>query len=271
MRSPFPGMDPYIEARGLWGDFHQGLISAIKAVLARAAPRRYLVRTGERSYLVLIEEEGKKDYPFVADVKITSPERRGKTTKKKGDAALAEAEPTTEPLTMRALVQEEHREAFVEIYDTEPEQRLVTTIEVLSPSNKRSRTEGWDVYHRKRQCLLLGDVNLVEIDLLRGGQRMPMIDPWPKSPYTVLVARAKKPHACKVWPAYYQQPLPNIPVPLTKPDPDLSLNLQPMIDEIYELSRYSQSIDYAQPLTPPLAAKEVTWLQEQLRRVREGT
>ena len=46
MRSPFPGMDPYIEACGLWGDFHNRLISAIQDVLDEAAPDRYLVRSG---------------------------------------------------------------------------------------------------------------------------------------------------------------------------------------------------------------------------------
>jgi hypothetical protein len=124
MKSPFPGMDPYIEACGLWGDFHQSVIAEIKRGLARAAPERYLVRAAERSYL-----------------------------------------------------DEWHREAFVEIYEATPEQRLVTTIEVLSPTNKRPNSPGWDLYLRKRQSLMLGGVNLIEIDLLRGGQRLPMLDP----------------------------------------------------------------------------------------------
>ncbi|MGC8643010.1 MAG: DUF4058 family protein [Isosphaeraceae bacterium] len=44
MSSPFPGMDPYIEACGLWGDFHDGIISEIKNALAESAPERYLIR-----------------------------------------------------------------------------------------------------------------------------------------------------------------------------------------------------------------------------------
>ena len=63
MTSPFPGMDPYIEACGLWGDFHHDLISEIKHALAPAAPERYLVRAGERSYVVLVEQEGKTSRP----------------------------------------------------------------------------------------------------------------------------------------------------------------------------------------------------------------
>ena len=169
---------------------------------------------------------------------------------------------------MRAFIEEEHREAFVEIYEATPEQRLVTCIEVLSPSNKRPHTPGWDLYLRKRQSVLLGDTNLVEIDLLRGGQRMPMLDPWPESPYTILVARAKKYDLCQVWPVYFQIPSPSVPIPLAKPDPDILLDLQPMIDAIYQRSRYERSIDYSKPLNPPLDAAETAWLEKQLQAKR---
>jgi hypothetical protein len=178
---------------------------------------------------------------------------------------VAEPVLTVEPVLMRAFVEEEHREAFVEIYEATPEQRLVTSIEVLSPSNKRPHTPGWDLYVRKRQSLLLGDVNLVEIDLLRSGQRMPMLDPWPDSPYTVLVARARKYDMCQVWPVYFQMPSPSILVPLAKPDPDIPLRLQPMIDVIYQRSRYERSINYGKALTPPLHAAESGWLKQQLQ------
>jgi uncharacterized protein DUF4058 len=264
MRSPFPGMDPYIEACGLWGDFHNGLIFEIQDALAQVAPDRYFVRTEERSYVVLVGEEGKESHPFVPDVSVTT-ERRRKPSRKKGGTAVAEPVFDAEPVLMRAFIEEEHREAFVEIYESAPEQRLVTCIEVLSPSNKRRNTQGYDVYLRKRQSLLLGDANLVEIDLLRGGSRMPMLDPWPGSPYTVLVARAKKINFCRVWPAYFQIPTPSVPIPLAKPDPDILLDLQPMIDSIYRRSRYERSIDYSKPLNPPLEPAERLWLEGQLR------
>ena len=264
MKSPFPGMDPYIEARGLWEDFHTSLVYEIKLALARDVPDRYVVRAGERSYLVLVESEGKKDHPFIPDVSVKTPHRPKKGTKK-GSTAVAELAPEEGPVALRAFIEEEHREAFVEIYETDPGQRLVTTLEVLSPSNKRPGTPGWDLYQRKRQSLLLGGVSLVEIDLLRGGQRMPMLDPWPSSPYTLLLARAKKWGSCLAWPAHYRRPLPAIPVPLAKPDPDLSLSLQPLVEVIYQRYHYERSIDYAKPLTPPLDAADADWLEQQLR------
>ncbi len=263
MKSPFPGMDPYIEACGLWGDFHSHLIEKIGEKLADVAPDHYLVRTGERSYVVLVESEGKRSYPFLPDVRINAPRGRKKTPKK-GGTALAEPVGEAEPVTMRAFIQEMHRETFIEIYEANAGQRLVTSIEVLSPSNKRPGTEGWGLYQRKRQSLLLGNANLVEIDLLRDGQRMPMLDPWPDSPYTLLVARATT-QLCRVWLAHYRAPLPRIPVPLAEPDPDIPLEVQPMIDEIYQRFRYLRSVDYGKPLTPPLDAAETGWLKQQLQ------
>lgn len=217
MKSPFPGMDPYIETCGMWGDFHLGLISQIKQSFADTAPERYIIRSRYRTYWELDEE---------------------------------------------------HREAFIvisEFDDATREQCLVTCIEVLSPSNKRPGSEGWNAFQRTRQSMLLGGLNLVEIDLLRGGERMPMLEPWPKSPYTILVARPLKESTCRVWPASFQHALHPVHVPLADPDADLPMDLQPMIDAIYARGRYERSIDYRKPLTPPLNPDEAAWLQRQLR------
>jgi hypothetical protein len=79
MQSPFPGMDPYIEACGVWGDFHHSLIAQIHAALADAAPERYLVRTDVRSYKVLIESGANVERPFLPDVKIVTPKNGSKS------------------------------------------------------------------------------------------------------------------------------------------------------------------------------------------------
>jgi hypothetical protein len=141
MQSPFPGMDPYIEACGLWEDFHNHLIEQFAFQLAGVVPQRYVVRTGERSYLVLIESNGKASHPFLPDVGVTTPRGRKKSAKK-GGTALAESATGEKPHVLRAFIAEEHRERFVEIYATDLEMRLVTTVEVLSPSNKRPDSPG---------------------------------------------------------------------------------------------------------------------------------
>ncbi|HEY7327403.1 MAG TPA: DUF4058 family protein [Gemmataceae bacterium] len=269
MKSPFPGMDPYIESCGLWEDFHGHLIERVYEQIAQAVPDRYFVRSRERSYQVLIESEGKTKKPFAPDVKITSPASGKKPKKKSGGVAVAQPTTENEPLSLRAFIAEEHREKFVEIYEDDPdypEMRLVTTIEVLSPSNKRPGTEGWNEYHSKRYSALLGDVHLVEIDLLRGGRRPLMRDPWPNSPYVFLVGRSDQDLRCQVWRGYFDRPLPTLTVPLTRPDKDIPLNLQPLIDRVYQLGRYGHAINYSKPLKPPLRGAEATWVKEQLRQ-----
>jgi hypothetical protein len=261
MKSPFPGMDPYIEGCGLWGDFHDSLIADIKRALSDLLPERYVARSRERSYIVLVECEEKDERHFEPDIKVIGRglPRRGRSNG--GGVALANGD----SVAIRAFIEEDFTESFIEIYELEPKERLVTSIEVLSPSNKRKGTPGWKKYLRKRQALLLGKANLVEIDLLRGGTRMPMLDPWPESPYYVLVSRERSAPLCRAWPAHFDRPLPTIPIPLSKPDPDIALALQPLVDGIYERSRYDHSIDYARPLKPPLTEKQATWLKGLLR------
>jgi hypothetical protein len=266
MASPFPGMDPYIEARGLWEDFHAKLIGEIERAIASVLPERYVVRVGERAYVVLASSSGHEEYSIVGDVTVVAPrpgQRRGK-----GSSATAIAErlaAANGPAIMRALVETEFRERFVEIRELKPRHRLITAIEVLSPANKREDSPGWAQYLRKRQALLAGYANLVEIDLLRGGQRLPMEDEWPDSPYYLLVARKEEAPRCQVWRAHFMHPLEQIPVPLAPPDRDVPLPLQPLIEAVQARSRYDRDIDYRQPLRPALNAQEAAWLKTRLR------
>jgi hypothetical protein len=259
-------MDPYIEACRLWEDFHHTLITEIAKTLSSRLPENYFAMIGERGYVVLVESEGKKANPFQSDVGITTATSHGQRAP--GTAGAVAAEPSSEfqPVSMRPFVAEAFKEGFVEIYESNPEERvLVTCIEILSPSNKRRGTEGWDLYLRKRQALFLGEANLIEIDLLRGGSKMPMLDTYPKSPYTLLVSRRSTSPYGRVWPAHFQRPLPSIPVPLSTPDPDIALDLQSLVEAVYADRRYDRAIDYSKPLQPPLSAEESVWLQAQLQ------
>src|ERR1700722_2661081 len=116
MKSPFPGMDPYIEECGLWEGFHHHLIEDIYRTVAAALPRGYTVNTPARSYIVL-------------------------TQKGKGGAVVAETD-ETEAVPMQAFIAEACEESFVVIYAHREDRILVTCIEVLSPTNKRPDTEG---------------------------------------------------------------------------------------------------------------------------------
>jgi Protein of unknown function (DUF4058) len=269
MKSPFPGMDPYIESCGLWEGFHNRLISKIDETLAPILPQGYTIDTAVRSYVVLMEAEGKKERLAKPDVGVTEATPTKKPRKKKGGVGVAETSLIAASVPMRAFVAEKFEESFVEIYLEGEERVLVTCIEVLSPSNKRRGTEGWREYEQKRQALLLGRANFIEIDLLRGGQKMPMLDPWPDSPYTLLLSRMADSGYCRVWPAHFRHRLPEIPVPLASPDPDLTLDLQPLIDGIYSLGRYHERIDYTRPLSPALSEADADWVREALQNPKK--
>lgn len=90
MISPFPGMDPYIESCGLWGDFYGNLIHKLQEHLADTVPPRYLVRGGERSYVTLEETTGPTRHQMIPDVKITTSKERPKRSRPTSGLALAE-------------------------------------------------------------------------------------------------------------------------------------------------------------------------------------
>jgi len=259
-------MDPYIEASHLWEDFHNKLIGEIERSLSSLVPERYVVRTGERSYVALVQADDEDDRRLILpDVAVASSRRSRKAPRQaKGAAKVSAVQSKPGAVLMQALVKAEYREAFLEIRQLDPDRKLVTGVEVLSPSNKRPHTKGWRLYHRKRVAYLSGYANFVEIDLLRRGQRMPMINPWPDSPYYLLATYKRQPRHCYVGPASYAAPLPPLTIPLAPPDLDISLALQPLVDAIYARSRYSRDIDYLRPPTPPLSAAEHKWLDERL-------
>lgn len=269
MRSPFPGMDPYIEVCHLWEDFHIQLIAEISRTLSSVLPDHYVVRAGERSYVALAEvdmEEAKKR-SFLPDVAVASSRGSAKSARKpknSGGAVAVQTEPA--PVMMRRLVKEDYREPYLEIRQVDPEHKLVTGIEILSPSNKRPSTKGWRLYHRKRRAYLSGHANFVEIDLLRHGRRMPMVSAWPDSPYYLLVCRKKQAPRCAVYPAHLTKPLPSLPIPLAPPDADIPLDLTPLVAAIYAQSRYERDIDYRRPLDPPLGPEDQAWLEQRLRQ-----
>ncbi len=265
MKSPFPGMDPFIEAEGLWEGFHDRLIARIDDALARVLPEGYVMDIANRTYVVLVETESKNERSAKPDVSISERPSRKKRRTKNGGTAVAELPETVESVQMQAFIAEEFKETFVEIYAQREERYLVTSIEVLSPSNKRPNSEGWEQYERKRQAMLLGRANFIEIDLLRDGEKQPMLGPWPTFPYTLLVSRKNRAPHCRVFRGDFLRRLPVIPVPLRSPDPDLQLDLQPLIDTIYELGRYHEEIDYSRRLTPALSDAESSAVRELLK------
>jgi hypothetical protein len=264
-------MDPYIEAFGLWEDFQSKLIGEMERSLSSLVPDRYVVRTGERAYVAIGGPSGEEDHGFQPDVLLAGqfgPEAGGQTGTAFPAAGETETETETGPVLMQALFEAEFREVFLEIHLTRPERRLVTGIELLSPSNKRRGTKGCRLYHRKRQVYLRGLAHFVELDLLRHGRLMPMAGRWPESPYYLLVCRKQEAPRCTVWPAHFRHPLASLPIPLAAPDPDIALALQPLVEAVYARSHYDRDLDYRRSLDPPLGPVDEAWLENRLDDIK---
>src|SRR5713226_5149510 len=116
MKSPFPGVDPYIEVCGLWEGFHNRLVHKIDEVLAQILPSGYIIDTAVRSYIVLVESEGKAEHLAKPDVAVTEAADRKKPRKRKGGVAVAEPTDAADSVPMRAFIAEKFEETFVEIY-----------------------------------------------------------------------------------------------------------------------------------------------------------
>lgn len=258
MSSPFPGMDPYIEDPEIWGDFHAALATEIRIQLNKLIQPRYVARLiPHTTYEMVAIGETRSTRP---DVGVWMP--------KPPLGNVAQMVATVTPAPIRgSIIQEIPIELLsVEIRKTGT-MELVTAIEILSPVNKRVSHEAYSDYHRKRRELLRSSAHLLELDLLRGGERSPIQGEIPAAPYYVSLSRLEDRPSVEVWPIQLWDTLPILPVPLRQPDKDATINLDAAIAILYEQGGYATLIDYHRPPPPPKLSKEQNlWLDEYLHK-----
>ncbi|MFA0760473.1 MAG: hypothetical protein HZLCBSQH_000567 [Candidatus Fervidibacterota bacterium] len=256
MPSPFPGMDPYLEASEICVDFHSDLAAEIRTVLNRTMPRRYIAQVSPRVVYEVVEiGELRSARPDVGVYAQSEPSGIGSSE------AVATA---VAPVESVVAIEEPVRYYSVEIREVGT-MRLVTAIEILSPANKRSGSDARREYLDKRRAILRSSTHLMEIDLLRGGERMPLEKPVPKAAYYIVLSRIQKRPRVEVWPVQLWEKLPTIPVPLLPPDPDVPLDLNAIVASVYERGAYDRILDYRQPPPPPLTDEEAQWIDRWLR------
>ncbi len=252
MKSPFPGMDPYLELR--WSDVHSRLNIYASDALNPLLPPGLLAWSEERSIVASDEGELRDIAPDVSVLERGLVEPTWDTA----GVATAVAEIVCVHLRKREI-----KQRFLEIRDARSSGRVITVIEFVSPTNKR-RGDGLTKYQQKQQECRDADVNLVEIDLTRAGDRsliMPVdyLKQKDRTTYQAWVSRAgelEKGWACRL---PLTQRLPAVPIPLRPTDRDVLLDLQSVIDQIYEKGRYSEDIDYSEPLRPPSSMADAEW------------
>lgn len=220
-------LDPRLETRELWQDFHTRYIAALANHLSEALAPRYVAVVEDRVYSAW-ESEGQWCRPDVAVVR--APTHQLGSRREAGTSGLAR------PVIVPVAVRDEVTEHSVSIRT--PDGQLVTTIELLSPNNKRPGHEGRQAYLSKRSRLLQAGIHLAELDLLVEGERMPLARPWPACDRAVLIVRAHRLDKGELYPFRVDDPLPTIALPLREPDADYPLDLQAILEETWRRARY---------------------------------
>jgi len=254
-------MDPYLENPVFWAGFHANLCGRIQTALNLSLPEGYFAEIDEYVWLQAEEEDerlllGKPD-TFVTDK--NGAHSKSRKDEKVGVMVLA---PPVE-VTLPNAKKKKHR--FVKIVGPD-HATVLTVVEVLSPANKTKSGDGRK-YREKRDEYLGTGTSLVEIDLLRAGERMPLGKPTPPdADYYLFVCRGGAYPQAGVWPFTIRDAIPVLPVPLKPDDADVPLDLQSCVSEIYDTNRYSMRIDYTQPTTPALRPVEAGWATDLLKK-----
>ena len=258
--NPFPGMNPFLESH--WGDVHTSLTTYARDHLQPQLPSGLRARIEEYVAVESDEVREQSRSRFAPDVRVIE---RPTTLVESGVIATAAAD---EPIIVPRQKEPETLHS-IQIVDTATGHRIVTSIEFLSLANKVGE-EGREQVQAKQRKMLAGDVNLVEIDLLRSGAWVLAV---PKStvpkecrePYRICAVRGNRQSVAEVYCVSLQQPLPTIRIPLRTGDKDISLQLQTLIDAAYMNGRYHEDIDYRKDPDPPLSGADKEWVDGLLR------
>ena len=259
MPSPFPGMDPYLENSALWPGLHQLLIARVLIALNSTLPRKYVANITERVYVL---QTGRDIYPDVAVLEHPFPAAE----ESHGGVAVA---PVGDPPFVVEVEAVEVHEPFIEILPVADQSRVVTIIEILSPTNKEGGT-GRELYLSKQREALRSQAHFLEIDLLHGGQHtvaaplnhLLLRGSWHS---VVCLHRARQGTRFEVWPIPLEQRLPRIRVPLEGDDPDASLDVQELFSRCYDEAAYQRRINYQEDPPVRLSPAAGQWADALLR------
>uniref|UniRef100_UPI000BBC38A6 DUF4058 family protein n=1 Tax=Calothrix sp. NIES-2100 TaxID=1954172 RepID=UPI000BBC38A6 len=255
MNSPFPGMNPYLENPVFWAEVHHRLITAIADTIEENIPPQYRVAIEQRTYL---SENSDSVLVGIPDVSVFSQQ-----TSPQQYASTATQISTSEGITVMLPLPENITENYLEIREVSTG-FVVTAIEVLSPKNKR-QGEGRKAYEMKRNKVLASLYNLVEIDLLRSGKPVTILGEFPATDYQIIVSKSATRPQAKLYAFSIKEPIPVFPLPLQSEDTEPVLDLQSLLNGIYNRARYYLAIDYNQEPVPPLKSEDAAWSDTLLR------
>jgi hypothetical protein len=257
MSGPFPGMDPWLEEPNVWVGVHPRLLIYIADTLQPLLGNRYIAAVEERAYITTVEKV------IAPDVMV-----REAISSQYGPACTAVAQ--IDDAVVIEIGDVEARESYIEIRDIRSGEEVVTVIEVVSPSNKRAGT-GREEYLDKQKKVLSSRASLVEIDLLRGGTHLlavPETEARDAKEYDYLVSISTPGDHYKrfrIYPRTIRERLPRILIPLKPSDPLVPLDIQALLDRVYETGIYATRLDYSKRCHPRLRHDDEAWAQERIK------
>jgi hypothetical protein len=246
-------MDPYLEHPAFWPDVHNSLIVAIRDALTPLVAPRYYIGLERRAYLLKPDDIvfiGRPDISVVSHAPSPQPASR----------PLAEVG----VLEVEVPMTDEVSENFLEIREVNTG-KLVTILELLSPANKLYE-EGRNQYQQKRAHIFLSQTSLVEVDLLRAGEPMPVVGQTTKSDYRILVSRGWQRPRAQLYPFNLRQPIPIFSLPLLREDKAVPVDLGAILHALYDRARFDLRLDYTQPPVPPLSNQDAEWVRQLLTK-----
>ena len=261
MPSPFPGMDPWLERPAVFPSLHYGLVFCFQSALNTVLPPGYVATNDNRVY---VDPELRR----IPDIGVFGPDL----------GAAGPVGPVVAALTEAGLlavatdrVSDPIEEAYLEIRSVEDE-RLVTAVEVVSPGNKKPGENGRTSYQQKQEECRASGVNLVEIDLLRGGAHTTAVPAARlravagKCDYHACVTVAGVPNRNFVAPIMLTGRLPVLPIPLDPSVTPVSVDLQAVFDRCYDEGRFAHLAKYGRRNPdPPLTPDQQAWADGILR------
>jgi len=239
-------MNPYLEESDVWQDFHNRFVPALGDALAALVRPNFIVKIEQHLFIHEPPAE-QRLLTGHGDVSLARP---------RTSAELTGGTPTiASPMMARIPSVDFEKQLFLELRDRK-NRDLIAVLEVLSPTNKRPGADR-EQYLAKRANLLRSTAHFVEIDLLRGGPKMP-IEEATDCDYSIIVSRVEDRPRVNYWPLRLRQPLPPIPIPLRPPHRNVELDLQAVLHGVFDRAGYQDYI-YQESPDPPLSSEDATW------------
>jgi Uma2 family endonuclease len=256
MPSPFPGMNPYLENSELWPEVHHLLITTIMESLVPQLRPKYRVAIEKRVYSFAGENPILVGIPDVTVV-------RSRTQPPPRESNVAVAAPAETAVQVKVPVPLELREGYLEIRDM-AKGNVIAVIEVLSPTNKRPG-KGREMYLEKREVVLASHTHLIEIDLLREGEQMPVFENEYGANYRIMVSRGDTRPTADLYLFNLPNEIPKFALPLRSGDVEPVVDLQALLNGVYDRAGYDYTIDYSRDPVPALSEADAAWADAILR------